>query len=420
VKDVAVVDSTPKDGTGDAVESGKLDGAIHEGEWVPSSFSEVAGCLVEKPADLSAVTKAQWVPCQDGGVECALLDTSYLPGANNMILASPVVIGGSNSPRFKVERGIGSTIRSPTIYDLGNGDALAAWRVSVSQSDFCGLIGLGIKQSEAALIVYPTEAVMGQTDVAIAILIGTPQALMDGVPERYDLPFSSINYNGMAALDFSPALVAARLQPSGRLLVANRPGGKFVEVPKPVDGGWVEFGVPVIAGADVIVDLMGPSSQRLVVRHADGVVEDLHADKNRAIALLGGDGDWLAWQEGYNGSLSGGFENVELWAAKPDGNPSTFAPFKVAELPWSGSDSHMTFQYAYGSGWYLFQPNPMQVRLTRIPDGKHADLTPPAGYAFLNPIGVLAGDAWVLLRKSPGSTYPSTVARFALDALSLQ
>jgi hypothetical protein len=187
---------------------------VDEGDWIRSPFSDLLGCTVEQPKDLSSVTRASWLPCEGSQTPCQLLDTAYLPGSYSMKLAFLAPVSHSNALRLAVVRGVGSVIRSPTAY-ASTGDPVAAWRFADDQH--CALFVFWVAAGAAGIVLSPTDAVRSPTGIMQTVMVGSPAQLLAGQGERYDLLLNLTNMNGVDHMSFSDTIVVADGQPGGRL-----------------------------------------------------------------------------------------------------------------------------------------------------------------------------------------------------------
>jgi hypothetical protein len=150
----------------------------------------------------------------------------------------------------------------------------------------------------------------------------------------------------------------------------------------------------------------------LYVRHPDGSVVLLKDDPTRSVGLIAADTNFMAWQEGSGGTVWTGYTRVEVWAAPFTTDPSSFHPYKAADIPNNG-----LYDFAFGEGWYIVRLEAGGVRFVHIADAKYVDIAPPPGLAFIRAVNVAAGEAWFLMRTSPGIKNPVTVARYDLSAV---
>lgn len=401
VADSAVVDTgSGGGGLGDA-------GVVDEGEWVRSPFSDFLGCTVEQPNDLSKVTKATWGACPGDVAGCRTVDLEYLAntGADARIsfLAS-VDVGASWL--LGVNRKPATNVYSPTVY-AESGLASAAWRFYSDQG--CALFVFRVGLGRIGMVLTPTEAARQSNGVTQRIAIGTPAELLAGAGEHYDLMYAVTNLNGVETLSFSDSIVVADGQPGGRLYVAQRPNGTFEEVPKQGGRLWDKH---TLVGNDVIVPADDDLAD-LYIRHPDGTVALLKGDPSVAEGRPGADTSFIAWQEASGGTLWSGFQHMEVWSGPYTSDPASLQPHKAADVP-----NTAFYDFAFGEGWYIVQLEAGGARFVHLSDSKYVDIAAPTGLQFTQPITVAGGEAWFLMKLSPGPKEPVTIARYDLASVA--
>lgn len=398
--DAADADTGAGGGLGDA-------SVVDEGEWVRSPFADFAGCTIEQPKDLSAVTRADWLPCAGSDNPCRMLDTSYL--ANTGVDTRLAFLASvQEGPPFLLGtiRRMANSILSPTIY-ADSGEPAAAWRLATDQH--CGFYLFRASRGRVGLILTPTEAARQVSGVSQRVLVGTPAELLAGQGEHYDLLFNVTNMNGVENLSFSDTLLVADGQPGGRLYVAKRPNGAFEEVPKQGGKLWDKH---VLVGNELIAAAADDLAD-LYIRHPDGTVALLKGDPTRAEGLAGADETFIAWQEGSGGTLWSSFQHMEVWAAPFTTDPASLQPHKVADLPNSAF-----YDFAFGEGWYIVRLETGGARFVHLADSKYVDIAPPPSLEFTRAVAVTGGEAWFLMRTSPGPKDPVTIARYDLASIA--
>jgi hypothetical protein len=253
-----------------------------------------------------------------------------------MKLAFLAPVSHSNALRLAVVRGVGSVILSPTAY-ASTGDPVAAWRFADDQH--CALFVFWVAAGAAGIVLSPTDAVRSATGIMQTVMVGSPAQLLAGQGERYDLLLNLTNMNGVDHMSFSDTIVVADGQPGGRLYVAKRPGGTFEEIPKQAGKNWDDH---AIVGSEVLATASDDLGS-LYVRHPDGSVVLLKDDPTRSVGLIAADTNFMAWQEGSGGTVWTGYTRVEVWAAPFTTDPSSFHPYKAADIPNNG-----LYDFAFG------------------------------------------------------------------------
>lgn len=76
------------------------------------------------------------------------------------------------------------------------------------------------------------------------------------------------------------------------------------------------------------------------------------------------------------------------------------------------------YDFAFGEGWYVVRLEGGGARVTHLADSKYVDVAPPAGLGFVRAVGIAAGEAWFLMRASPGLVDPITIARYDLSSIA--
>ncbi|MEZ4220181.1 MAG: hypothetical protein R3B13_04565 [Polyangiaceae bacterium] len=375
-------------GTGGGTGGSTADG----GGWQPNPADwktpawNPTGCNYLQAIDAKqALPPMPWVECDNGVSGCIYLDTSLVPGRASVVgskVAHVSEVTTVNGPtQFTLLFFLATYDHAAVILDLKG--PIAAWRAPDSLTG-CALGEARFGQTPGASL-RPFHKLSGG-GIASQVVYGSVESMLSGQPAWLDFDNGPAAFASIMEVHFSKDLMAF-LTLAPKALYTWDYAGEPKAIPKPA--GVSEDVTPIVSGKEL---LFTREFKGLAVRHDGGSVELLHSKPGVWVTGLQSDYVDLTWEElDQNGIL-------EAWTSPFATSAAAFKPRKIRVV--DGIQNTLVAS-AMGEGWWVYRKDEVTLRAVRISDGYWVDAPPPKGMGFQQPIDVVDGEIWSILRPTP-------------------
>lgn len=362
--------------------------------FVPTWFPD--GChIVQVGEDEPVLAKLEWLDCGNGIPGCRWMDASSIPGAPSAGLqylkSDGVVVAPQGADIRFAFMAYFDGIHRFGIYD-GDGMRLAGWWRH--DTDPCTVAALDLESDGTTAVGITRGDTTGIGNQRI--FYGALPDVVAGTAPFVDMTAAIVgtDLTTPAIVRFSPSMMTFELSPLARLMVWD-----YHSTPArlPVDDGISEQEEAVVVGGDVYFRTDGdPSVRGISIRHAWGAIDRLYVKPSVWPAHFQSDGSTAVWQE--LTTDSNGQPLTELWSAPLSPN----GPWTAHRVTTLGPKQFYRGGFVR-EGWYVYPADDLVLRLVRIADGAHVDVSPPPGYGWVDGVGVVNGEAWATVHHEPGA-----------------